>query len=294
LTEKRPPGFNIPLGFYDGPEVESIPRRIRASAIGVWALCGTFSANKLQDGYVGPEMLKRLGCTDAIRAALMQTKGPDGDPDPLWTDARDGGVNFTKWGKYQRSRAEVKAYRESEAERKRNERSAKRNGSTSGNSETSGRTNAGPSPGVRSDSRDPKTKTETVSSYVTESATESTARDSVAATPAADLVRRTIPREINSATQTALRLAAGTLLKDGTPSEVVEEALREWATKTGIGPGVLPSLAADVIKRRNGHTHTNTNGAKPHKLRSVAELAQAQRARENAALQTAEARKELG
>lgn len=135
MAVRRPAGFSVPLGFYDGPEVKSIPRRIRAAAVGVWTLCGAFSANKLQDGYVGPETLRELGCTDAIRAALMSTKGPDGEIDPLWEAARDGGIQFTKWGKYQRSRDEVRAWRQSEADRKRAEREAKKganNGSTTG------------------------------------------------------------------------------------------------------------------------------------------------------------------
>lgn len=157
MAERRPPGFNVPLGFYDGPEVESIPRRIRAAAIGVWTLCGTFSANKLLDGYVGPEMLKQLGCTPAIRSALKATLGPDGEPDPLWIEARGGGIQFTKWVKYQRSRAEVKAYRDAEAERKRNARNGGKGATTSGDSEMSGRTSNGHPP----DHRDPKTETET-------------------------------------------------------------------------------------------------------------------------------------
>lgn len=157
MAERRPPGFNVPLGFYDGPEVNSIPRRIRPAAVGVWTLCGTYSANKLQDGYVGPEMLKQLGCTPAIRAALKVTRGPDGEPDPLWIDARDSGIQFTKWFTYQRSRAEVKAYRKADAERKKAERDAKRNGASSANIETSDRTSNGHPP----DHRDPKTKTKT-------------------------------------------------------------------------------------------------------------------------------------
>ena len=110
------------LGFYDSQEVKSIPRRVRAAAIGVWVMCGTYSANKLQDGYVDAETLKDLGCTPAIRAALTATK-----PDPLWVDDEEsGGIWLTRWSKWQRTRAEVKAYRESEAERKRLAREAKK------------------------------------------------------------------------------------------------------------------------------------------------------------------------
>lgn len=104
--------------------------------------------------------------------------------------------------------------------------------------------------------------------------------DSAAATPGAELVRRIIPAELPSAVRTMLRISASTLIREGTPVDVVEEALRDWAAKTGVGPGILPSLAADVIKRRNGHARAAPAGA-PHKLRAIAELAQAERAREH-------------
>lgn len=107
--------------------------------------------------------------------------------------------------------------------------------------------------------------------------------DAIAATTAAELVRKTIPREINSATQTALRIQASILLKDN-PPDVVEEALHDWASRTGVGPGVLASMAADVIKRRNGHARA-APGGQPHKLRTIASLAAAERAREQAALE---------
>jgi hypothetical protein len=251
MAERRPPGFNVPLGFYDGPEVESIPRRIRASAIGVWTLCGTFSANKLQDGYVGPAMLKQLGCTDAIRAALKATKGPDGAPDPLWIDARGGGIQFTKWVKYQRSRAEVKAYRKADAERKKAERNAAKQAATSDDSEMSGRT----SDGLRSESRDPSTKTETKeqdSTHLSSSATDSTGRGSIAATPGADLVRRLIPKDHPDSVRTTLRIRASELIHGGTAPEIVGRALELWLTKTQLGPNALPSLVSEVIKTANG------------------------------------------
>ena len=96
MAERRPPGFNVDLGFYDSAEVLSIPRKMRAAAIGVWTMCGCYSANKLQDGYVSAEMLKQLGCTPAIKAALMSTV-----PEPLWVDGDHvGGIQFTRWPKW--------------------------------------------------------------------------------------------------------------------------------------------------------------------------------------------------
>lgn len=262
MAERRPPGFNVPLGFYDGPEVESIPRRIRAAAIGVWTLCGAFSANKLQDGYVGPAMLKQLGCTGAIRAALMATKGPDGAPDPLWIDARDGGIQFTKWVKYQRSRAEVKAYRKQDAERKQRERNGTKQTTTSDDSEMSERTSSGHA----AESRTPKTETETKeqnSTYVSSSATDSTGRDSIAATPGADLVRRLIPKEHPDAVRTLLRIRASELINAGTTPDVVGRALELWLTKPNLGPNTLPALVSEVIKSSNRPALVSVNGLTP-------------------------------
>ena len=168
VAERRPPGFNVDLGFYDSEEVLSIPRKIRAAAVGVWTLCGCYAANKLSDGYVSNEMLKQLGCTPVIRAALMATK-----PEPLWVDdAHMGGIWFTRWAKWQRTSAEVKAYREADAERKRRAREAKRNATTSNDDETSGRTSGGPSSSVRPDSGTPKTETKTETETTTANAVE--------------------------------------------------------------------------------------------------------------------------
>jgi hypothetical protein len=160
MAERRPPGFNVDLGFYDSPEVLSIPRKIRASAIGVWTLAGAYSASKLTDGEVSDEKLKELGCTPVIRAALMATT-----PEPLWvaSNAHPSAIQFTRWPKWQRTCAEVKAYRGADAERKRLARESKRNASTSTNSETSGRTTVGRPKIVRADSRDPKSESESES-----------------------------------------------------------------------------------------------------------------------------------
>ena len=66
------------------------------------------------------------------------------------------------------------------------------------------------------------------------------------------LVRRTLGLDYPAATCTALAYHAADLLKqydEGT----VQAGLEDWRGRTGIGPGVLPSLVADLIKRRNGH-----------------------------------------
>jgi hypothetical protein len=76
--------------------------------------------------------------------------------------------------------------------------------------------------------------------------------DSIAATPAANLVRAVIPIEHPPAVQTTLRIRAGELLHAGTPTPDVEAALRLWLTKPHLGPNALASLVSEVIKSRAG------------------------------------------
>lgn len=257
MAEKRAAGFNIPLNFYDGAEVQSIPKRIRAAAIGVWALAGDYAATQLTDGYVPSGVLKTFGCTEAIRAALKVTINKRGELSPLWIDANLGGIQLTNWPKHQRTNAEVTTYRQTEAERKRLEREAKRAAAARENAETSGRTTGGQSTAVQPDGRDPKTKTETKTqnscSYVGTEATDDTGLHSIAATPGADLVREIVPKGHPAATLTALRLQASELLHNGTDTDTVRAALRLWCDKPGVGIGrtILASLASEAIKSRS-------------------------------------------
>ena len=256
MAERRPPGFNVDLGFYDSAEVLSIPRKIRAAAIGVWTLCGAYSANKLTDGYVSAEALRDRGCTPAIRAALMSTT-----PEPLWREAHAGGIQFTRWAKWQRTSTEVKAYREADAERKRKARESKKGGSTSTNSEMSERTSGGQSHSVHPDDGDPKTetetKTETDSGYVTEESSLNVGDLERGLThpvipSASRLVSALIPDTIPAAVRTGLRLQASQLMNgDQADADVVAEALRRWLTKSNAGVGLLPHLAAEVIRERS-------------------------------------------
>lgn len=334
MAEKRNAGFNIPLNFYDGPEVESIPKRIRAAAIGVWALAGDYAATQLSDGYVPAGVLKSFGCTDAIRSALKVTINKKGELSPLWEDARNGGIQLTNWSKHQRTSAEVTTYRANEAERKRLAREAMaakgsrnlrdkndeltpnlrdniENGDenvigtsalrddhaalpTSDDSKMSGRTETGRPAGVRATSGQSKTETETktVSTYVTEEHAPNVGGDERGLTEpvnpsASRLVAALIPDVIPAAVRTSLRLKTSELMnRDGLSSDDAAETLRRWLSRPGAGAGLLPSLAADVIRERAAPR----TGQPVSKLRTVANLAAAQRARET---QSANALKEL-
>lgn len=66
------------------------------------------------------------------------------------------------------------------------------------------------------------------------------------------LVRRVLGETYPATVCTDLAYKAADLLKQYDEATLVE-ALTEWRGRTGIGPGVLPSLVSDVVKRRNGH-----------------------------------------
>lgn len=109
----------------------------------------------------------------------------------------------------------------------------------------------------------------------------------ISATPAADLVRAIVPKGHPPATLTSLRLQASELLKTGTDSDVVADALRLWCDKPGVGNGrtILASLCSEVIKSRAA-PNASTSG-KPHKLRALADLAAEVRAAEVLEMETA-------
>lgn len=267
------PHFRVDDGF-DGH-----PKTVRAGddALGMWVRAGAWCMRYLTDGFV-PEWWVKQQPKGTAKAKKLVASG-------FWHDGaeRDGekGYQFHEFvgpGR-QDSREKIEADRELARIRKQRSRGASQGESHRDNQRDGHRESH------RESRRSPgytQPNPLSNSGYLPESATESTARDAVAATPAADLVRRAIPREIPSAVQTALRIQAGMLLKEH-PADVVEEALRDWAAKTGVGPGILPSLAADVIKRRNGHARAAPG--QPHKLRTIAELAQAERAREQTTMQ---------
>lgn len=79
------------------------------------------------------------------------------------------------------------------------------------------------------------------------------------------LVQQHIPAEIGSAVRTALAIKVAELAAEFDEATLAE-ALDLWRGRTNVGPGVLPSLVADVVKRRNGHARaapaTSTTTAK--------------------------------
>ncbi|MGW6698820.1 hypothetical protein [Nocardia sp. NPDC055049] len=64
------------------------------------------------------------------------------------------------------------------------------------------------------------------------------------------MVKASLGAGHSQAVITDLSLRAGALLKEGVPEVDVRAALDMWAAKSGIGPGLLPSLVSDVVKAR--------------------------------------------
>lgn len=107
------PWFKVDDGFHGHPKVVGLS----PSAVGVWLLTGTWSAQYLTDGAVPRGIMTRLGGTDADAHELI-TAG-------LW-DAADDGFQFHEWAEYQPTKTEVEAERAAARDRMRERRRNKR------------------------------------------------------------------------------------------------------------------------------------------------------------------------
>ncbi|WP_431231500.1 hypothetical protein ACQ856_18230 [Mycolicibacterium psychrotolerans] len=105
-----------------------------------------------------PATLKRLGATPKIVEALVSAT--------LWEHAENGGIRFTRWQKWQRTKAEIDAYNKKEAQRKKDERDAAKAAANSDDAKTSDRTSAGQPQDVRPDVPDPSYQLEVIDSYL--------------------------------------------------------------------------------------------------------------------------------
>jgi hypothetical protein len=317
------PWFYVDDGFSDSKPVLDMPDRYRLAACGLWTLAGSWSAKEELDGFVPDSKLKTLGARPPILAALTEP-GPMSAPLCVRVE---GGIQFNSWGKWQKTRADLKEKRREDAERQRAWREAHpdakkpskvrgRNALTSADANSSQRdmpvtedvtdsvTNAVTEDVSRCDaSRAPACgpdptrpdPTQDLSGYVESAAYESDAtreRDDLSPPVnigATRLVEVAIPpNAVNAATRTGLRIEASQLLGAGETETDVAECLRLWLTKPDLGVKALKSLMAEVYKSRNP-----ANSKPVSKLRGWAELAQQVRAEELSQLETASQPKEL-
>lgn len=88
-----------------------------------------------------------------------------------------------------------------------------------------------------------------------------------------------------------LAVQVGKLAHEGHPDTLIRESLIEWDRRDGpMKPEYLPTVLGDVVKRSRGTP--GNNGKPPHKMRTLAELAERTRAQEQSQLDPVD-RKEL-
>lgn len=278
------PHFRVDDALHSHPKAQ----RAGDEALGMWSRAGSFCMSYLTDGFV-PDWWVKQQPKGVAKAKRLVAAG-------LWLDGaeRDGEKGwqfheFTGVGR-QDSRAQILAEREKWRKKK-----AAQRGDTSGESppespmESRGESprdtrgeSRGESPYVRATPArtNPTQPNEEISGHLPETASQSDASGGIAATPAAELVRKVIPANHPAAVQTSLRMHASAMLKAGTPAGTVESALQLWLTKSGVGPSILPSLVSDVLKSQSPNQHANGMTAGEAKVAGWAQLGARQPAQE--------------
>lgn len=132
------PWFKVDDDFHDHPKV----RRLGVGPVGLWTLCGSWSADNLTDGYVPVQVVRERGgknwrrmADDLVAAGLWV---PLADPQRAnesktrvqreKVSRRDipAGYMFHDWAKYQPTREHTLAAREANAARQRAKRARSR------------------------------------------------------------------------------------------------------------------------------------------------------------------------
>ncbi|MBP2331262.1 hypothetical protein JOF56_011647 [Kibdelosporangium banguiense] len=246
--------FKVDDRFYDHPKVRRLGKD-RAAAIGVWTLCGSWAADKETDGFVPAEVAQRYDPRERMAARLVAVG--------LWhQDTVEGetGYRFHDWHIYQPSAEKA------QAKRKVRQEAGRRGGIKSGQTRRSKtEANASAKPEANHEAKtnpEPEPIEAHLPAQGTTTATHAHEREhgetptgpGITGPRSADalrLVDRTIGPNFPAETRTALARETSTLLGQYEP-ELVAQALEAWKTRTGIGPRILPSLVADLVKTANG------------------------------------------
>ena len=94
--------FKVDDGFYTSLKFLSITRPQQAQAAGLWLLAGTWSADKMTDGFVPYPVLQMWVHDDEALQQLLNVG--------LWIDDVDrGGIQFHDWCDYQPTRESLEA-----------------------------------------------------------------------------------------------------------------------------------------------------------------------------------------
>jgi hypothetical protein len=94
--------FKVDDGFYTSTKFLMIPRHYQVQAAGAWLLAGTWSADKMTDGFV-PYAVMDLWDFDAEVVGELVANG-------LWDhDEERDGIHFHDWSDYQPTREQLEA-----------------------------------------------------------------------------------------------------------------------------------------------------------------------------------------
>lgn len=94
--------FKVDDGFYTSLKFLSIPREFQVEAAGVWLLTGTWSADKMTDGFVPYAVMSMWAFSDEVIDHLVSVG--------LWDlDDEHGGIRFHDWCDYQPTREALEA-----------------------------------------------------------------------------------------------------------------------------------------------------------------------------------------
>lgn len=122
--------FRIDDSFGTHPKVLGIPRKDRATAVGLWTLAGAWCAQNLMDGFLGEHMVEELGvparfATILVKASLWHVPGDECDVcETAGTLPLAAGYQFHDWHLYQPSRAAIEQQRKDDRDRKAQARAA--------------------------------------------------------------------------------------------------------------------------------------------------------------------------
>jgi hypothetical protein len=101
--------FKVDDGFYTSMKFLSIPRQHQAQAAGAWLLCGTWSADKMTDGFVPYSVMDMWEFETDVVGYLVEVG--------LWDHNEERmGIQFHDWCDYQPTRDELMEKRNRRAE----------------------------------------------------------------------------------------------------------------------------------------------------------------------------------
>lgn len=106
--------FQVDGDFYDHPKVLGISD----AAVALWTRAGSYSANKLTDGFIAEHVLVTLSKTPSEAAEELRSRG-------LWRRVK-GGYRFHQWDERNLTKARVQADQEADRARKKAKRTATR------------------------------------------------------------------------------------------------------------------------------------------------------------------------